>query len=477
MGDPFVQLSNIELERTLIHAIHVWPDNIQLIDVDDEDFYDHRHRVIYRTMREMHKGGEAIDLETLNNRLVGNKDLDKAGGFAYLIDIFSMLGVYGKPEDYAPPLIDLSTRRKAFRTAQEMARSVMDRSRPINETINEYSAKIPKLVKVADGARHISYYVSRHYDRLSEADKDPEQARRRILETKFLDFDRATLGGLRLGELLLVLGKPGLGKTKWVHQLAAQLARNGHPGAVFQCETSEEEIMDREFSRVTHIPTERLEVANLYAEEWPVYTHAVEEMSDHDNGLYMHFGPIWNTVTLRAELTRLKAEHDIQFFVFDYLRFLNDKYGKDETERENYISTQLKTICNQLDLSGIVIHSMNKAGISSDSPDMEHSSGGAGISFDCDKALFMTKHIPAKDGDPVYPDYRTFVFRKSRRKVAFVAFEMQAMKDYPAFVDIAKPDDGKDAQPAAQRPSTRRSSKPAAVTEPEWDSDEEELEF
>jgi hypothetical protein len=238
--------------------------------------------------------------------------------------------------------------------------------------------------------------------------------------------------------MMLLLGKPGLGKTKWVHQVAAKLAENGHPGAVFQCETSEEEIMDREISRATRIPSERLEVAELREQEWPLYVNAIERASRIP--LFLHFGAGWNTTTLRAELTRLKAEHKIQFFVFDYLRFLGDTFGKDETERENHISIRLKTICRELDIAGVVIHSMNKSGFMAASPDLEHSSGGAGISFDCDKALFMTEHVPEFDGDPVRPDYRTFVFRKSRRRLKFKVFTMQAMKDYPAFVDITKPE-------------------------------------
>lgn len=467
---PTSQLSNIELERALLYSLYARPETIPLLDMTEEDFFDHRHRVIFSAFHAMNAAGEAIDLETIHNRLLNCKELDSAGGFAYLIDLLNQIGVYGEPGDYAPALIDLSTRRKAFRAAQDFARAVMDKSKPVNETINDFGASIPKLVQVTDGAQHISYFASRHYDRLQEAKEKPDEARRRILKTGYLAFDRATLGGLRLGELMLVLGKPGLGKTKWVHQLAAQLATNGHPGTVFQCETSEEEIMDREFSRMTKIPTERLEVGDLLEEEWPLYTHAFEMMCSQDVGLYMHFGAGWNTVTLRAELTRLKAEHGIQFFVVDYLRFLNDKFGKDETERENHISIQLKTICRQLDIAGVVIHSMNKAGISSSSPEMEHSSGGAGISFDCDKALFMTEHIPVKEGDPSCPDYRTFFFRKSRRKLALPAFEMRAMKDYPAFVDVTPPSGAQTETESKQpKPAKRRTAKPVPEDLPEGD--------
>lgn len=438
MSDDFLtQLSNIELERALLRALFVYPECLKLVDLNSEDLHDHRHRTVYDAMRGLDTDNQAIDIETTHNYLINHKQLESAGGFAYLLEITAGYGVLHEPQAYAQDLIELATRRRAFREGQNMLRAIMDRSKPVNDTINEYSVRLPKLVKVRGGAQHISVYASRHYDRIQEAIENPDEAQQRVMKTGYLDYDAAA-GGVYLGELIIVYGKPGLGKTKWVHQLGSQLAKNGHPGTIFQMETAEEEIMNREFSREMKVSSECFETGILPDEIFPEYTHQVEVMSDPDFPLYMDFTGGWNTVTLRSELTRLKAEKGIKWFVLDYLKFLTDTFGKDETERENHISIQLKRICRDLDIAGIVIHSMNKEGMKSAAPEMEHGSGGAGISYDCDKAIFMIEHMP-EEGFMRYDHYRTFVFRKSRRRLKFPVFHMDAKRDYPAFVDVTPP--------------------------------------
>lgn len=429
------QLSNIELEKSFINALLTYPERLPLVDLSPDDIYDGRVRAIFEAVREMKYRNEAINTETVYNHLIGCGDLERAGGYDFLTSI-GVLFSSSYPDDYAPALAELSTRRAAVRAAQEFVRSAIDRSKPINDTINDFGARIPKLVKITGGAQHVGVFASRLYDRIYEETRNPEEAEKRKLKTGFLDFDGAT-GGLRPGELLIIYGKPGLGKTKFVHQMGAQLAKNGYPGAIYQMETSEDEIMEREVSREAKINSDHLEGGSMEEAEYPLFTHAIEVLSSDDYPLYMDFSSGWNTVTLRADLTRLKAEKGVQWFVLDYLRFLTDKYGKDETERENFISSQLKHICRELELTGIVIHSMNKSGMASDSPELEHGSGGAGISFDCDKALFMVEHIP-DSGNPAdrNPNIRTLVFKKSRRKLKFSFFNLWAQKDYPLFVDM-----------------------------------------
>lgn len=442
IDDIYKSLSSPELEKAFIGGLLTYPERLRLCDLQPDDLYDPRHRLLYEAIRDMDLRGEPIDETALVEHLRGRNKLEAAGGFDYLITQIVLANslISGHPDEYVKALSDLSTRRRVLRLSSELARAVHDRSRGIDETINDFSAKLPRLVRVAGGAQHISVYASRYYDRINEAMSDPEELERRKITTGFIDLDEAT-GGFRPGEMVLIYGKPGLGKTKFVHQMAAQLAQRGFPGAVYQLETGEDEIMEREFSREMKIPSERLENAMLDDEEIIRFTQVVERLSAEGYPLYLDFTNGWNTTTLRADLSRLKAERGIRWFVLDYLRFMTDTFGKDETERENYISSQLKRICRELDLTGFVIHSMNKRGIASDAPDLEDGSGGAGISFDCDKAIFMVEHIP-DSGNPEdrLANYRTFVFRKSRRKLKFSKFHLQTTRDYPAFLNVAKPD-------------------------------------
>lgn len=445
-------LINSGLERACLYKLFVYPEEIPLIDMAPTDFAVHRNAAVFEAMRALSDMNQAVDIETVHNQLISTNKVERAGGYGYLIEIIrnSEMISFATPQDYARDLVELSIRRQLFREANELVRAAMDRTKSVHDTISEFSVRLPRLVKVRGGAQHIGVFASQHYDRVREAMEHPELAALRSMKTGMTDFDDIT-SGLRNGELILLLGKPGLGKTKWAHQAGAQLAKNRFPGVIFQCETSEEEIMDREFSRETHIPSDHLEFGTLEDDEIIIYTRAVETISSPNNPLYLSFNSGWNTVTLRAELTRMKAEYNIRWFIFDYMRFLTDRYGDSETERENHISIQIKRICRDLEIAGIVIHSMNKSGIASASPELEHGSGGAGISYDCDKALFMIEHQPENKDAPKYTHYRTFVFRKSRRKIKRPVFHMQALKDRPEFVDVTPEDPDDTPPPPPQR--------------------------
>jgi replicative DNA helicase len=238
------------------------------------------------------------------------------------------------------------------------------------------------------------------------------------------------------------MGKPGLGKTKFILQLGFNMGQS-MPGAIYEMETDEDQIMDREFSRRTKISDRHFETGQLEDGEWPIYTQAFEELADPEKTqVYLDFGSGWTTNGLRADLARLKAEHNIKWYMVDYMKFLRDPYGKDETERLNHISSQLKQINRELELASVIIHSMNKKGIESQSPSLTDQSGGADIAFDTDKSLFMMPHIPS-NGETPRENYRTFVFQKSRSRLENTIFDLQAVKEFPAFLDVAREEQAK----------------------------------
>jgi hypothetical protein len=151
--------------------------------------------------------------------------------------------------------------------------------------------------------------------------------------------------------------------------------------------------------------------------------------------MYVDFTPRWSLTGLRADLLRAKTKYGLQVFMIDYLKFISDRYGKDETERLNYISGELKLICREMKLAGVVIHAMNKEGAKSAAPDLTSLSQGMDIVYDADKVCLLNKHIPG-EGKPD-ERLRTFVFLKSRRKIKFSFFHLVAVKDWPELGSIA----------------------------------------
>lgn len=438
MSEPIQLPYSREAEEGLLGALLIDPECIRRLATRAADFYLVRNRRIFELISELTWSAQPVDVITVCAAAEKRGWLGEIGGETAIMALINATPSSLNAEGYARILAERAQRRELIAAAGRLTMAAFDLSTDVEGAAADAMTTLQGSVRSEKSAQHISVYASAHYDRLQEAAESPEEAARRILKTGIVSLDRATGGGLRAGEMVLLYGKPGLGKTKFLHKLGTSLAKNGYPGVIIQLETGQDEIMDREFSRETGIPTLRLETGQLADEEWPLYINAFEQMTSPDFPLHLIFGGSWSTTALRAELTRLVTEHGIRWFGLDYLRFLTDQYGESGTDRENWISIQLKRICNRLDLAGIVIHALNKTGIGADTPELEHGSGGAGISYDCDKALFMVEHIP-EPGRARDPRGRTLIFKKSRRRLVEDSFSLIALPDRPDFVEFPKP--------------------------------------
>ncbi|MDI6770121.1 MAG: DnaB-like helicase C-terminal domain-containing protein [Anaerolineales bacterium] len=425
--------ASTQAEEALLGSLLINPELLKTINVNPQDFYILRNRWIYEAMLEIGQTAQ-VDYMTVCNHLENSGKLKEIKGSAYLLDLIARTPTSLHAESYAAIIRDRAQRRRILEIAANLAKSAYDLDEDVDKTVSSAATSLANSTQPKSGAQHVSIYASRHYDRMTELSSGSRQVQR--IPTGFIDFDRCLDGGLRIPEMLLLLGKPGLGKTKFILQLGFQMGRN-FPGAIYEMETDEDQIMDREFSRRTKILDSRFETGQLDDDEWPLYTREFEKLADkNQTKVYLDFGCNWTTTSLRADLARLKAEYGIAWYMVDYMKFLRDSYGKDEIERLNHISGRLKQINRELGLASVIIHSMNKEGIKSQNPDLSNMSQGADIAFDTDKALFMTAHIP-RTGEIALPNYRTFTFQKSRSRLNHPMFHLQAVKEFPAFLDVA----------------------------------------
>jgi replicative DNA helicase len=135
---------------------------------------------------------------------------------------------------------------------------------------------------------------------------------------------------------------------------------------------------------------------------------------------------------MRADLARLKAQHNIQWFVVDYLYLLQDRYGGDDHERLAYISKALKAICKDLDLSGLIIHSMTKSEMESNNPSLAGMRGSGQIGYDADVAIYLLEdELNKQTGVKLY-----FVKFREDTPDRFVRLERD--NGFPAFKSITK---------------------------------------
>ena len=189
-----------------------------------------------------------------------------------------------------------------------------------------------------------------------------------------------------MGELAYLVGAPGVGKTWFDLGLSIELGKQA-PGAIISLEMSRGTVGRRILSGMSGVSTRAMKSGRIKDDDWPLMSGAVESAFTYqvwvDDSSY-------DTGKLRATLARAKSEWGIQWFTLDYALLMLDK-GRDETEQSKTISAGLKWIVKDLNLCGVVLHSVTKVGMgASEVPSMGDQRGSGQAIHDPDLQLFLT---------------------------------------------------------------------------------------
>jgi len=413
MPDP---IFHAEAEEAVIGAVMLDPGIIEYIDLSPAEFYVDRHRVIWAAMRELHKAGAGIDFVTLMERLDGAGKLAQIGGAAglskYIGNSFTTLNA----KDYAGIIRDKARRRMILQSANDLAKLAYS-DKDIEQGIASHFTGLSSATQSSTGAVQWGVF----YDQLFTETTERMESPREIwgIPTGFAAFDRVT-GGLQSHELMVLSGEPGVGKTMLAMQMAANMADEA-PGAIYSMEMTGRAVARRLVSARAQIETRKIKTGRITGDESAAFTQAIDELATKP--VYMSESETWTTASLRADLTRLIVQQGIKWFIVDYLYLMNDP-GKDEIEKTQNISRGLKQTCKALGLSGLAIHSMNKAGMSNGDgkakkPGQADLRGSAQVNYDADLICFLKEFTPITTQDNYinpkeHDNMRTLWFAKGR---------------------------------------------------------------
>lgn len=432
------ELANVEAEAALLGAVMVSPEVLDEIPVEiaPADFYLHKHRWVWDALLALHRAGAAVDVTTLRAEMERQRTFTEAGGLAFLVSLMNDSPMSFHAPDYAALVAEMSERRALVQMATEIATGAHKLDRPVGDIRAEAMSRLVAAQKLTGGAVPVKDILSELYDELKARAAAPQDVFG--IPTGFADFDKIT-AGLQQGEVLYIAGEPGTGKSLLAAQMASQMAAAQHPGVMYEMEMGSKQLTRRTVASLSGVTTKAMRSGRVADHEWPLLVQTFGEASAWP--LYLSDFTGWTTTTLRADLSRLKQNAGIKWFVLDYFALLQDTYGKDDNERQNAMSKAVKRICKDLDLAGVVVHSMNKQGMGAGIKRLEHISGSGQISFDADVVCFLTKHIPS-EGTPEDRNLRTLTFAKYREDESNRLLHLVKRPNLPAFGDYAPEPNG-----------------------------------
>lgn len=423
---------NIEAEEALLGSILI--DERAYLEVtgiiDPVDFYLVKHRWLFEAFVKLSAARMPIDLLTMQEALERAGQLNEIGGPAYLTRLITLTPSAYNAGGYARLVKEAADRRRLIQMSSDIARLAYDVGADI-ESIKQQAARAFIASNPAKGgAVHVSAIASELYDDVVSLAENPRDLIG--MDSGFADYNAGS-GGVHRGECMLIVGKPGVGKSLFAAQIAHNLARAGHPGAVYEMEMKNRSIVRRWVSADSSVPTRKMRTGRMNDDDWLPFTESITRVSQLP--IYLSEATHWTTASLRADLTRLVSEYGVQWFMLDYFDRLKDR-ARDDLEAQKIKSIGITDICKDLSLAGIVIHTLNKAGMRAQDESLADVSGNRQIIYDADQVVYFTEHKP-QYGEPENQSMRTVRFGKFREENVRASFDLVLIADVPKFADVA----------------------------------------
>jgi len=333
--------------------------------VTAEDFYRRDHRLIFEAIGQLATESRPCDVVTVSEHLERRGMLEEAGGLAYLGTLARDTPSAANVRAYAQIVRERSLMRSLISVGSEIAASVFtDEGLSARELVSRAEQKVFEIAERGtrgrDGAQSVRTMLPELIDKIDEWHSNPDKLRG--LPTGFIDFDRKT-GGLRGGDLVIVAGRPSMGKTTFAINMAENVAIDPNTKGsvlVFSMEMPSEQLMTRMLSSVGGVPLHDIRSGRISDEDWVRITSATSQLAEAR--IFIDETPGLTPTELRARARRVKRENGLNLVVVDYLQLMQVAGTKENRATEiSEISRGLKALAKELDVPVIALSQLNRS--------------------------------------------------------------------------------------------------------------------
>lgn len=356
---------SVDAEQSVLGGLLL--DNDAWFDVAEivapADFYRVPHQLVFSAMSELSAEDSPIDALTVAERLTSLGQLDKVGGFAMLGELAETTPGAGNVRAYARIVREYSTLRQLIGAANRIAESAFAPEGRSSQDLVDLAEQ--EVFRIAEGRlreggpQPLVPLLTGAVERIERlhANRSPVTG----LATGFDDLDRKT-AGLQPSDLVIVAGRPSMGKTAFAMNMVEHAVMEG-PGAVlvFSLEMPAEQLVMRLLSSLGRIDQTRLRTGEMREEDWPRFSGAVSQL--RDKRLYIDDTPAISPQELRTRARRVSREaHGLSLIVVDYLQLMRGSGNSENRTNEiSEISRSLKAIAKELRCPLVALSQLNRS--------------------------------------------------------------------------------------------------------------------
>jgi replicative DNA helicase len=356
---------NIEAEQVILGAAILEPeDTIPLLveRLRPEYFYHRAHRVIFRTIRELFDRSEPSDIVSLANRLEEKGDMEKAGGRIYLTELLDRVTTTASLEYYADIVRKKATLRALIESGGRIAEFGYDEASDTSEILDKAESLIFDISRRDSKGDYylVSEFLYEHIDTLAELHSDPSKHTLSGFSTGFPRLDEMT-SGLHRSDLIVLAGRPGMGKTSLALTFARNVALRGKAKvAIFSLEMTKEQLLERLLCGEAKVSLHRLRGGYVPPDKWRDIAKAANEFQKAT--IIVDDTPGNSILEIRAKARRMALQHGLDMLIVDYLQLVEGSIRTDIREQEiSHITRSLKKLARELDIPVIAVSQLNRA--------------------------------------------------------------------------------------------------------------------
>jgi replicative DNA helicase len=352
---------NIEAEQSILGGVLIENDALNSVVefLEDGDFYREAHQKIFKCMITLSEKNEPLDLITLTNELKKKKELEEIGGATYLAGLVESVPTAANIAYYAKIVKEKSILRKLISTATAIVTQSYQEGKNLEDFLDEAEQAI---FRISENQVRPAFYP------IKEIVKESFKVIERLYEKKelitgvpsgFKDLDRKT-AGFQNADLIIVAGRPSMGKTALCLNIAQHAAINAKiPTAIFSLEMSKEQLAIRMLCSEARVDSARLRSGFLGESDWPKLTMAAGALSDAP--IFIDDSAAISVLELRAKARRLKADRGLGLVIVDYLQLMRGRSGAERREQEiSEISRSLKALAKELNIPVVAISQLSR---------------------------------------------------------------------------------------------------------------------
>jgi replicative DNA helicase len=431
---------NIEAEQSVLGACLIAPEALaQVSDVlRAEDFYRTDHQLIFSAMLDLFERGQPVDLITLTDILRQHGQLEDAGGPSYLSNLAEAVPTAAAINHHGRIVREKAILRGLISAAADMSAKAYEASEPVEDVLDAAEASVFAIAE-----RTIQGAFSSLKDVIKEdiATVQSRYERKEAVTGITTGYNRldGLTSGLQRSELIIIAGRPSMGKTAFALNMAEHAAlKAGAAVAFFSLEMSKEQLGLRLLCSQAKVEGDKLRSGFLSPREWERLIKAAGVLSEAQ--IYIDDSAAVSVMEMRAKARRLKAERKLDLMVVDYLQLMRGSGRTDSREQEiSEISRSLKGLAKELKIPVVALSQLNRRleERPNKRPQLADLRESGAIEQDADVIIFIYRDKVYNPESPAENTAEVIIGKQRNGPLGKV--ELTFLERFTCFEELAKP--------------------------------------